>query len=129
MLQAKGMKMEGRPPGSQFNVLLDPKAGKRLLEDCQEHEVPFVCMTTDVTRVARIGFGTPETLLRSLGLSSFYMLRLMRLWSIWDSKSLAPRGEMIYPHDLSCLLALNQFLGAEEVYSFADVSVSRFEVR
>jgi len=126
--QVKGMEIAGRPEKAQFNVLLDPESGKFLAEQCEANKVPFYFLTSDVTRRGEIGFGTFEHLYSLLKPRSFGLLKLCAQWQIWYEQVVRPRaGELLLTHDMSCLLAYLQVIGAcQPTYEFKSAGIVRF---
>lgn len=127
--QVKGMEIKGRSERAQFNVLLDADAGKLLVERCEEHNVPFYFLTSDVTRRAEIGFGTYEHLSALLRPRSSAVVKLCVQWKIWYEEVVKPRsGELLLTHDMSCLLAYLQLMDAcSAIYEFKAARILRFE--
>lgn len=123
----EGMQWEGRAAGAQFNVMLDPVAGKKLCHTLLEHHIPVFFLPTNVTRDPKIGFGVPAT-----HASAFYttpgLQELARLHQVWYEAAIRSRkDELILEHDFATLLLFLQLTGhAPDVYEYTRMHITDF---
>lgn len=134
--KVKLMDLGSGPRGAvQFNVACDPIAANYILTG-----MPKTCrimlMTTDVTRVAEIGFLTPDELTTALrdseGRTGKAAQELLKLYHVWYENAVKPRQkpnadgvvtERIWIHDLVAALALDPEL-LNGIYEMIPVTVT-----